>query len=129
MRHPDIFARQHRVQNIEPLPAGCFGRDPQARDKGYSKAGRKQPVQNDRSIVRLAIIHGRTPRSRRVMLRNQPLLSHRNSLTPIPGRLATCGEAISVVPASGGGAPRPAVRLSETPTEIEPPTAPVSPEP
>ena len=55
MRHPDIFARQHRVEKIEPLPVRCFGRDPQAGDKGDAETGRKQPVQNYRSIVRLAI--------------------------------------------------------------------------
>jgi hypothetical protein len=60
-------------------------------------------MQDDRSIVGLAIAHGRTPRSRRVMLRNA-LLSHCNSLTPNSRPLRHCGEAISVVPAALGRA-------------------------
>ena len=88
VRHPDIFPRQDGVEEIQPLPPGRFGRDSQAGDEGDADGGRKQPVQDDRSIVRLAILHGRTPRSGRVMLRHKPRLSHCKTLTPIPGHVS-----------------------------------------
>src|SRR6202043_2685039 len=50
---PYTLLRNQHVEQVDPGPVGSFGRDPQAADECGEERDHRQPVENNRSIVRL----------------------------------------------------------------------------
>ncbi len=67
MQHPHVLG-QNRIEQIDPGSIGRFGRNAQSGDECNAEPGDKQPVQDDRSVVRFSLSHARAPPSGRRQL-------------------------------------------------------------
>ena len=61
MRRPHALIRNQEIELIDPGAIGCFAGDPQTADERGGERDHRQPVQDDRSIIGLALSHVRPP--------------------------------------------------------------------